>query len=89
MTGGDNLILGTENNASSQTSLNRTGFGDDTPGLYGLHVRALNGHAVGGLSGVGFGVEGTSTSELGVQGRSTSDDGTQSGGCGTFWSIGC
>jgi hypothetical protein len=47
MADGDNLILGTENNASSQTSLNRTGFRDDTSGLYGLYVQALDGHAPG------------------------------------------
>ena len=75
MVNGENLILGTENKASSQTSLNRTGFGDDTSGLYGLYIQALDGHAVGGVSGVGFGVEGIGTSGPGVQGRSTSDDG--------------
>jgi hypothetical protein len=75
MSDGDNLILGTNNIAQSQTSLNRTGFGDDTPGLYGLQVQALDGHAVGGVSGVGFGLEGISTSGTGVHGKSTSDDG--------------
>ena len=40
MADGDSLLLGNDNNAQSQTSLNRTGFGDDTPGLYGLHVQA-------------------------------------------------
>ena len=75
MPDGDSLVLGQDNNAQSQTSLNRTGFGDDTPGLYGLHVQALDGHAVGGVSGVGFGVEGISTSGTGVRGSSNSDDG--------------
>jgi hypothetical protein len=75
MADGDNLILGTDNTANSQTSLNRTDFGDDTPGLYGLHVQALDGHGVGGVSAVGFGVEGTSYSGPGVQGTSTSYDG--------------
>jgi hypothetical protein len=75
MADGDSLLLGNDNNAQSQTSLNRTGFGDDTPGLYGLHVQALDGHAVGGVSGVGFGLEGISTSGTGVHGSSTSDDG--------------
>ena len=31
MADGDSLLLGNDNNAQSQTSLNRTGFGDDTP----------------------------------------------------------
>jgi hypothetical protein len=75
MADGDNFILGTDNTANSQTSLNRTDFGDDTPGLYGLHVQALDGHGVGGVSAVGFGVEGTSYSGPGVQGTSTSYDG--------------
>jgi hypothetical protein len=75
MPDGDSFVLGQDNNAQSQTSLNRTGFGDDTPGLYGLHVQALDGHAVGGVSGVGFGVEGISTSGTGVHGSSNSDDG--------------
>lgn len=74
MADGDSLVLGNNNNAQSQTSLNRT-FGDDAPDLYGLHVQALDGHAVGGVSGVGFGVEGISTSGTGVHGSSTSDDG--------------
>jgi hypothetical protein len=75
MADGSNLILGTDNTANSQTSLNRTGFGDDTPGLYGLQVQALDGIAVGGVSGVGSGVEGISTSGPGIQGTSTSEDG--------------
>src|SRR5262245_45761357 len=75
MSDGSDLILGSNNNAQSQTSLNRTGFGDDTPGLYGLQVQALDGNAVGGVSGVGFGLEGISTSGTGVHGKSTNDDG--------------
>jgi len=75
MSDGGDLILGSNNNAQSQTSLNRTGFGDDAPGLYGLQVQALDGNAVGGVSGVGFGLEGISTSGTGVHGKSTNDDG--------------
>jgi hypothetical protein len=74
MADGDNLILGTDNSAETQTNLN-VGLGTDTSGQYGLRVTALDGHAVGGLSGVGFGIEGISTSGSGVAGKSTSDDG--------------
>jgi hypothetical protein len=75
MSDGDNLIVGTNNTAQSQTNLN-VGLGTDTSGQYGLHVQALDGHAVGGISAVGFGVEGISNSGAGVAGKSTSDDGT-------------
>ena len=56
MADGDNLILGTNNNAQSQTNLT-VGLGDES-GSYGLHVQALDGTAVGGRSAVGFGLEG-------------------------------
>jgi hypothetical protein len=74
MADGDNLILGTSNNAQSQTDLN-VGLGDDNSGSYGLHVQALDGTAVGGRSAVGNGLEGVSFSGSGVAGNSTSDDG--------------
>jgi len=73
MADGDNLILGTNNNAQSQTDLN-VGLGDES-GTYGLHVQALDGIAVGGRSAVGNGLEGVSFSAAGVAGSSTSDDG--------------
>ena len=66
MADGDNLILGTDNTANSQTSLNRTDSGV-TPGVYGLKVQA-DGHAIAGMSNVGFGVEGFSTDGPGVTG---------------------
>src|SRR5262245_56796094 len=72
MADGDPLILGTNNNADSQTNLSSSLA---TSGIYGLHVQALDGHAVGGLSGVGIGIEGVSTSGTGVRGTSTNDDG--------------
>jgi hypothetical protein len=56
MPDGDNLILGQNNNAQSQTNLT-TGLGDES-GSYGLRVTALDGNAVGGLSALGFGIEG-------------------------------
>ena len=73
MADGDSLILGTNNNAQSQTDLN-VGLGDEA-GTYGLHVQALDGIAVGGRSAVGNGLEGISFSASGVAGTSTSDDG--------------
>jgi hypothetical protein len=75
MSDGDNLILGKSNTAQTQTDLN-VGLGGDNSGLYGLHVQALDGYAIGGLSAIGFGVEGISNSGAGVAGKSTSDDGT-------------
>ncbi|MEA2926428.1 MAG: hypothetical protein QOD25_3550 [Alphaproteobacteria bacterium] len=75
MSDGDNLILGTDNNAESQTNLRRTGGGDESPGAYGLHVEFLDGHAVGGKSALGFGVEGISFGASGVRGTSTNGDG--------------
>jgi len=73
MADGDSLILGTNNNAQSETDLN-VGLGDES-GSYGLHVQALDGTAVGGRSAVGNGLEGVSFSAAGVAGTSTSDDG--------------
>jgi hypothetical protein len=84
MADGDNLILGTNNNAQSQTNLD-VGLGDEG-GSYGLHVQALDGTAVGGRSAVGNGLEGVSFSASGVAGTSTSDDGvfgTSSTGTGS------
>lgn len=77
MADGDNLILGTDNTANSQTSLNRADSGV-TPAVFGLKVQA-DGHAIGGLSNVGYGVEGFSTDGTGVAGGSDSSDGTQAG----------
>ena len=73
MADGDNFILGTDNTANSQTSLNRTDSGV-TPAVFGLKVQA-DGHAIGGLSNVGFGVEGFSTDGIGVTGGSISSNG--------------
>src|SRR5262249_37316611 len=73
MADGDNLVLGTDNNAKNQTNL-AVGLGDES-GSYGLRITALDGIAVGGLSGVGFGIEGVSTSSVGVKGTSTNGDG--------------
>ena len=74
MADGDKLILGNDNDAESQTSL-KTELSNGTSGLYGLHVQALKGNAMGGLSRDGFGIEGISTSRAGVAGTSTNDDG--------------
>jgi hypothetical protein len=74
MADGDQLILGNDNDAESQTSL-KTELSNGTSGLYGLHVQALKGNAMGGLSRDGFGIEGISTSLAGVAGTSTNDDG--------------
>ena len=75
MSDGDNLILGTNNDAQSQTDLRRTGGGDESPGAYGLHVEFLDGHAIGGHSALGFGLEGISFGASGVKGTSTNGDG--------------
>ena len=48
MADGDNLILGTENTANSQTSLNRTDSGV-TPLVFGLKVQAWIFHEGGGV----------------------------------------
>jgi hypothetical protein len=81
MADGDNLILGTDNTANSQTSLNRTDSGV-TPAVFGLKVQA-DGHAIGGLSSVGSGVEGFSNVGTGVAGGSDSSDNTQAGVVGS------
>src|SRR4029453_41024 len=73
MPDGDNLILGQNNNAQSQTNLT-TGLGDES-GSYGLRVTTLDGNAVGGLSALGLGIEGVSASGPGVGGTSTSAEG--------------
>jgi hypothetical protein len=67
MADGDNLILGTDNNATSQTSL----IIDESPDppAYGLNVQA-DGNAIEGISNTGSGVEGISNTGSGVQGRS-------------------
>jgi hypothetical protein len=70
---GDSLILGTNNTNKNQTNLS-VGLGDES-GSYGLHVEALDGTAVGGLSALGFGIEGISFSVSGVKGTSTSSSG--------------
>src|SRR5262245_26734965 len=75
MSDGDNFILGTNNEAQSQTDLRRTGGGDESPGAYGLHVEFLDGHAIGGHSALGFGLEGISFGATGVKGTSTNGDG--------------
>jgi len=75
MADGDNFILGTNNSAQSETDLRRTGGGDESPGDYGLHVEFLDGHAVGGRSALGFGVEGISFGGDGVSGTSTNGEG--------------
>lgn len=72
MPDGDNLILGQGNTAESQTSLKRTG---DEGDVYGLHVEFLDGHAVGGRTALGLGVEGTSFSGVGVKGICTQNEG--------------
>jgi hypothetical protein len=81
MADGDNLILGTDNTANSQTSLNRTDSGV-TPAVYGLKVQA-NGHAIAGLSSTGSGVAGFSNTGTGVAGWSESSDNTQAGVVGS------
>ncbi len=81
MSDGDDLILGSNNTADSETDLTWTGGA----GVSGLHVQGLDGNAIGGRSAVGVGVEGISYSAAGVAGSSTSDDGVfgkSSGGTG-------
>jgi len=77
MADGDNLILGTDNTANSQTSL-VVELTSDTGG-YGLNVQCDADAAIGGVGDVGNGVEGISFSGFGVSGTSTSGDGVSGG----------
>jgi hypothetical protein len=74
MADGDGLVLGTTNSAQTQTDLD-VGLGGEGSGVYGFHVQALDGTAVGGQSGVGTGVEGISFSGPGMSGQSTNAEG--------------